>query len=262
MMNTIESTRHVYPAVLTPPRDGSGRWRVRFPDLVKENQVKSDTLEAATLAASVLLKQHLSPFDHRWRNIPSPTRYEDVAVEEGETVQLIVASQDSPEATPKGSGLRGIIFCLVVVFLFWSFAMLSASHSCYSTPAEAANIISELRNLKGAVMMYKRDNLDTFSNLLENENYLTLLLPYMDYPKKYSTETYAFRIVNGRGWVGYSLDRKSNDLLEKLEGKAKSTGLFGSPSLEEPLASVNTDHFYKSSDGAVWLVALAPQTKN
>jgi hypothetical protein len=218
----------------------------------------SDTLEAATLAASVLLRQYLTPFDRRWHCLPSPTLYEDVAAEEGESVQLIIASNKSPEKASKGGCLLKIVLCFVVVLLLWTLAAMS-SHTCASAPSEAANIVSELRNLKAATMMYYADHIDTFSSLSGSENHLALLLPYTDKPEKEWWNSFAFRVVNGIRWVGYKLDKKSSqETSERLENRAKSTGLLGSPSIDEPPASTSAEHLYKKTDGAVWLFIDAP----
>jgi hypothetical protein len=166
------------------------------------------------------------------------------------------------EKTWKGLRLLGIVFCFVVVSLLGTFAAYSSQPS-----AEAANIISGLRNLKAAVMIYQADHPDTVSSLPENENHVALISIYMDNPDKVLTGNYLFRVVNGAGWVGFNLGRKpsvewfgykfggrtSKDTYEKLEGKAKSTGLLGSPTMSEPPASFDDGHLYKSSDEAVWM---------
>jgi hypothetical protein len=246
--------QYLYPAVFTPPHGGNGRWSVRFPDLAKESQVTGETLEAATLAAGVLLKQYLSPFERNRRNPPSPTPYKDIVAKKGETVQLIIAPSNLSEKTPKGNSLLEVVFCLVIMFLLGPYLSPNSSVGPTSS-SEAANIISALRDFKAAVRMYDAEHPDAFSSLSRNENHLALLLDYVDNPEKASDNTYAFRVVDSVGWVGYNLDKKSSgELLEKLEGKAKSAGLLGSPSIDELPASSDVAHLYKKNDGAVWLL--------
>jgi hypothetical protein len=248
----------LYPAVFTPPHDGNGRWSVRFPDLGKESQVTGKTLEAATLAAGVLLKQYLSPFQRNRRNLPSPTPYKDIVAEKGETVQLIIAPRNLSEKTPKGNSLLEVVFCFVIIFLLGPYLSPNSSSGPTSSSA-ASNIISELRNLKAATRMYDAEHPDTFSSLSRNENHLALLLNYMDNPEKEWWDSFAFHVVDNVGWVGYNLDKKSpQETLERLEGRAKSTGLLGSPSIDEPPASTGVEHLYKKTDGAVWLFIDAP----
>jgi hypothetical protein len=222
--------------------------------LDKEDQVTSDTLQEATLKASELLKRHLSAFDRTWRNLPSPRLYEEVVPEKGETVQLLIASRDLPEEKRRGF-LFGIALCCIPLFLLLIFVTLSPS-GCASASPEAANIISELRNLKAAAMMYRKDHPDALSSLSENENHITLLLPYFDNPEKYSEKhgSYVYRIENGAGWAGYNVSDRTSGLREKLEGKAQSTGLFGSLSVDEPPASCDITHIYKKDAKAVWLL--------
>jgi hypothetical protein len=84
-------------------------------------------------------------------------------------------------------------------------------------------------------------------------------LPYTDNPERYSrtNNSFAFRIVDGVGWVGYNLGTKpSDELSEKFEGRAKSIGLLGSLSIDEPPTSFGDGYHYKKNDGAVWIVGV------
>jgi hypothetical protein len=223
-----------------------------------EEQVSGETLAEATLMACELLKRRLRAIDHRWRQRPIPTPYEDVATEKGETVQLIVTPSDSPEETEKrGNGCFpfGILLCLVAVFFYWVL-MEASPGGCATSSAEAANIVTDLRNLKAAAIMYYAEHLDTFSSLPEKKNHLDPLLNYVDNPEKERWNSCAFHVVDNVGWVGYDLAKRSRELFGKLEGKAQSIGLFGSPSIDEPPASVDVGHLYKRNDGAVWIVGV------
>lgn len=57
---------------------------------------------------------------------------------------------------------------------------------------------------------------------------------------------YAFRVIDGAGWVGYSLDKakETPDVCEKLAGWAASVGLLKSPSIDVPSVSDDVTHRY------------------
>jgi hypothetical protein len=254
MSSKLQDAPFLYPAVFSPVNREKGHWRVRFPDLGKEDRITGGTLQEVILKASTLLKQHLSTLDRSQCNIPSPKPYEDVIAEQGETVQLILVCRNLPEKTRKGGFFFRIVFCCIAFFLFWSLIVVS-SPSCPG-PAEASNIISELRNLKAAAMMYKADHLDTFSSLSENENHLALLFPYFDNLEKYSSPAdyrFALRVVSGVVWAGCNVGNATPELRKKLEMRAQSTGLFGSLSIDTPPASCDVGHRYASDAKAVWL---------
>jgi hypothetical protein len=253
MSESTQPRECLYPAVFSPLDGKRGRWRVRFPDLEKEDQITSDALQEAILKASVFLKQYLTAFDRNWRNLPSPSSYEDVPAGKGETVQFIFASRDVSKKTWREGFFFGILFCCIALFLFCLWIMQTSPR--FSIAAEAANIIGELRNLKAAAFAYKEDHPDALSSLSEGGKHIALLLHYLDNPEKVRERTsYTFRVANGVWWVGYNVDKETSELREKLEGKAQSVGLFGSPSIDEPPASYDVGHLYKKDAEAIWLL--------
>jgi hypothetical protein len=105
-----------------------------------------------------------------------------------------------------------------------------------ASSAEAANIISMLRNLKAATMMFFADSMDQFQNdgdmaiiNLDNRSVERLLSPYMDNPE-HVKEKYLFIATknnNTKRWlVGRSLSDVSVDVKRVLQQKAKDVKLY------------------------------------
>jgi hypothetical protein len=94
--------------------------------------------------------------------------------------------------------------------------------------ADASVIISDLRSMKAAVMMFYASSMDDALSITLNAAYLK---PYMDNPGKYDGGEYLLHetLPNNKWWVGYDLDaaRRSKTVKDKLEGKARSVGLLG-----------------------------------
>ncbi|MDR3231297.1 MAG: hypothetical protein LBT65_07645 [Synergistaceae bacterium] len=142
----------------------------------------------------------------------------------------------------------------MLVFLLVS---LSGGHG-NGMSTEVAYIISELRGMKAAARMYIDDRKGDLSNLSEGENYVAVLAPYGDDPDEYTTPNtvYAFRVIDGVGWVGYSLDKakKTPDACEKLAGRAARAANVGLLILKSP--SIDVTHLYTRDAKAVWIRAF------
>jgi predicted RNase H-like HicB family nuclease len=80
-----------YPAVFSTDGDG---WEVSFPDL-DNCYTAANTLEATIIEAKYVLEDTLYLRERDKDEIPSPTKLEEVKINPGEIVQLVVA--DMPE---------------------------------------------------------------------------------------------------------------------------------------------------------------------
>jgi hypothetical protein len=100
---------------------------------------------------------------------------------------------------------------------------------------EASQIISELRGLKGALLMYYADNMDigeetlSAAILLSKNNVEALVRDYLDNPSKFNSPEYTLSVVknNDRNlWlVGRDVSKRSRTVKRFLRGKAKSAQL-------------------------------------
>ena len=159
----------------------------------------------------------------------------------------------------KGFTLVELLIVIVIIGILASSMWLSSSSAV--ALAEATNIVSELRNLKVASMMFFLDSMDvvnaggaqTAINTAGSAK--PLLGKYMDNPEKL-TELYMFQAASigtsTRWFIGYNLSSVTAEVKEKLEAKAKLTGLLKGSATSPP--STLTDYFNKS-DTVVWMLA-------
>jgi prepilin-type N-terminal cleavage/methylation domain-containing protein len=164
--------------------------------------------------------------------------------------------------TRKGFTLVELLIVIVIIGILASSMLLSSSSATAS--AEATNIISELRNLKAATMMLFADSmdeanagtLDTFVTASASSAAYTFLGKYMDNPEKLST-LYWFKIGTSSGskkwYVGFNLSAVTSEVKEKLQGKAKGTGLYGSANSNGP-TDLSSNGIY-DGEAFVWMVA-------
>jgi hypothetical protein len=98
-----------------------------------------------------------------------------------------------------------------------------------TTSAESSNIISELRNMKAASMMFYSDHMNEVSKLPAETNLIERLKPYFDNPERYNENYYIFVLltINGeqRWLVGYNLEKTPTEVKEKLSERTHSVGL-------------------------------------
>ena len=146
----------------------------------------------------------------------------------------------------KGFTLVELLIVIVIIGILAAAMMLSSGSA--TAAAEASNIISDLRSMKAAALMFYADSMDDITTGLT----LTVgyLAPYMDNPDKFTTSgsPYRFSADSDNKWfVGFHLATKNDDVKKKLIGKARSTGLMDGMSLVNPYSNV--------SQPSVWMVA-------
>ena len=129
----------------------------------------------------------------------------------------------------KGFTLVELLIVIVIIGILASAMMLSGGSA--TAAAEASNVISDLRSMKAAALMFFADSMDDIGSISTLQ--VTYLAPYMDNPDKFTTGGSPYRFANGgagltnKWFVGYALDqaKKSPEVKKKLQGKARSTGL-------------------------------------
>ncbi|MDR2527933.1 MAG: prepilin-type N-terminal cleavage/methylation domain-containing protein [Synergistaceae bacterium] len=163
----------------------------------------------------------------------------------------------------KGFTLVELLIVIVIIGILAAAMLLSSSSATAS--AEASNIVSELRNLKAASMMFYSDSMDTVNageaNSIINGSgsAKSLLGKYMDNPEKLSA-LYLFKTTEitgvGRKWVvGYNLAQVTAEVREKLAGKAKSTGLYSGGGSDQSPTSIAAANIFTVSGVSVWMIA-------
>jgi len=126
----------------------------------------------------------------------------------------------------KGFTLVELLIVIVVIGILSAMMMLSSTEAVSS--AKAADIVSDLRNLKTAALAYYADNIDEADksgfNLANNKTKVFKYLGTVSVDSKYE-----FEGTTGGTWFAKA---KVTDgkVKEKLEGRAKTVGLMGSAS--------------------------------
>ncbi|MDR1376161.1 MAG: prepilin-type N-terminal cleavage/methylation domain-containing protein [Synergistaceae bacterium] len=160
----------------------------------------------------------------------------------------------------KGFTLVELLIVIVIIGILASAMLLSSSSATAS--AEASTIISELRNLKAATMMFYADSMDDINanksgtaSALKASTAITLLKRYMDNPEKLGGN-YMFKsdTTGSRWWVGFLVSGNTDEVKEKLQGKAASTGLYGGSGTSVP-EGTGSGNGYKKTNSSVWMVA-------
>ncbi|MDR3264937.1 MAG: hypothetical protein LBT15_02895 [Synergistaceae bacterium] len=147
---------------------------------------------------------------------------------------------------------------LILAFLF----ILLPTDTDDSISLEPGIIISDLRSMKTAALMFRADRNGDLSNLSESENHIAALAPYITTPDKYTAPdavyVYSLRLINGTGWVGYSLNgaQKTRVVYEKLAGRAVAVGLLKSPAIDMPPDGDDATRRYTQDADAVWMRAF------
>ena len=147
------------------------------------------------------------------------------------------------EMKRKGFTLIELLIVIVVIGILSAMMMMSSTEAV--TAAKASNIVSNLRNMKTAVLSYYLDNMDKFSGMQNNESQIKQIdtdkiLPYLrktdasnTAENKSTLNGYWISCVDGVMYVACQLDHASVSsnqdewikIRDKLAGRAKSTGL-------------------------------------
>ena len=135
---------------------------------------------------------------------------------------------------------------LQLVLSFIGLWAIDGEDSSYS--AEADDVVSDLRMMKTASLMFFIDNMDEAQNLPRNVNLMERLRQYMDNPDDFDSGLHFLKIVDDEWWVGYDLEKagKNDDVRERLSEMAETIGLYG----DTNLSAANY-----ANQGMIWMIA-------
>lgn len=136
----------------------------------------------------------------------------------------------------KGFTLVELLIVIVVIGILSAMMMLSSTEAVSS--AKAADIISDLRNIKTAALAYYADNLDEADkssfNLANNKTKVWKYLGTVSVDSKYDLEG-----TVGGTWYA-TANVTDSKVLEKLEGRRKSVGISGTKVSQDTTAISST----------------------
>ena len=173
----------------------------------------------------------------------------------------------------KGFTLVELLIVIIIIGILAGAMMLVAGTSRDS--AEASRIISDLRNMKAAALMWMADNAatvtgDDWAALDTGQTNIDQLNKYLDRPLVDGAHPYQFVVQTftdntdpahtlGEAWLlGMSLENVREGVKSNLEKQAKSAGLFGGnatgikSSDTWPLEA--SQYYTAATDTYVWVV--------
>jgi len=148
-------------------------------------------------------------------------------------------------------------FLLIASVLFTAMMLPTSGPSRVS--AETSNIVSNLRSLHSASLMFYEDKGELIRELPRGVNILEYLTQYTSHPDSPVWNNYIFIISSDYWWVGLDLRRSNtrSDVRHRLVSRAESLGLFGTSGAEPPL-SADRVYQYQVNDAFVWLLVRTP----
>lgn len=161
----------------------------------------------------------------------------------------------------KGFTLVELLIVIVIIGILAAAMLLSSGSATAS--AEASNIVSNLRSLKAATMMFYADSMDAIAavnGLLPGTVTVDALKGYTDNPERFADgKGYLFKSNTNKNWfVGVDLEKLKmsstmDEVMKKLEGKKDTLALISTTDATN--APANTTPSITTTHKVVWMVA-------
>lgn len=94
---------------------------------------------------------------------------------------------------------------------------------------EAAEIFSDLLNMKAAALMFFEDNIEEIKDIPQNTDLMPRMMIYMDRQEYFSKGFHIMKVIDGKWWIGFDLKKaeKNDKVKEELKNEAVSKNYFG-----------------------------------
>ena len=149
----------------------------------------------------------------------------------------------------RGFTLVELLIVIIIIGILAGAMLLVAGSG--TDKAEATKIVSDLRSLKAAALMYYADKPNTAP---ADGNANDVLQSYMD--RTISDDYKIRKSTDGTRWyVGKDLSGIGSGIKTKLEESAGTEGLYGTTDTTTVPVSDDATGYYKSAQGAVWMRA-------
>ena len=143
----------------------------------------------------------------------------------------------------KGFTLIELLIVIIIIGILATAMLLSSGNA--TAAAKAATVISDLRSMKSAALLFYVASYDQLKSNTEIK--LEQLLPFMDDAVKFTKSRKGGFGKRGNFWyVGVVSNGK--DVNKVLESKAESAGLYSDPGCTTP---------FKGKDGSQWVYMKA-----
>jgi len=158
------------------------------------------------------------------------------------------------ENIPRRASYTFRFLMIAVALLFFAAIMSGGSHNS----AEASNIVSNLRTLQSASLMFYEDSREFIHEIPRNVNILEYLTRYTFNPEAPVWSNYMFIIRDDYWWVGFNLRRaRTRSHIRTRLLNRRGIGLFGT-SLPEPPPSTYDGYLFNERDDFIWLIVRVP----
>ena len=145
---------------------------------------------------------------------------------------------------------------LCVFILFAIFLVVMILTPSPPGPHYASNIISGLRSMQAAAMLFYEDNRNALSEISRDTNIVEYLEQHMDNPPWLSNDGPFIFIISGEHWwVGRNMSQTREDrhrsVRRRLVARASAVGLLGTLEFAPPISADEAYHY--DMDDFVWM---------
>ena len=155
--------------------------------------------------------------------------------------------------TRKGFTLVELLIVIIIIGILAAAMLLSSASA--SASADASNVVSNLRALKSASLLWYADKNNMASITIPT---ITDVETYMDNPSKLYGYSFVANAADGAWWISCDLataniSSSADEVAFKLAGKKTAIGLYGAPVLKNTMTANKGD--FLATQSVVYMIA-------